>query len=86
MRFKNESGNLKVDSEGWLTYSFEQPSQNLNLHSQFSQHIGPKLNPDQKNKMFQLLLRFESLFGSIPTTTDALEHQVENSEVVFCRP
>ena len=36
--------------------------------------------------MIILLQQFEPLFSNVPSTTDVLEHQIENSEVNFLRP
>jgi hypothetical protein len=36
--------------------------------------------------MMSLLLQFETLFSNIPTTTNILKHQIENSEISFSRP
>jgi hypothetical protein len=47
-RFRNEKGNLKVDSEGWLTYTFKNSFSNKELPNQLSQQLSPDLDQKQK--------------------------------------
>jgi len=85
-KFKTEKGNLKVDSEGWLTYSLGRTESNKEILSQISNQISTELTPDQINKMKSVLLKHESLFGSFPTTTNLLVHRIEDSGISFSRP
>jgi len=77
IRFKSDKGNLKVDSEGWLTYSFKEALSNKELIEQLESHISSDLSDTQKQQMMKVLLNFKSLFSSFPSTTDIMEHQIK---------
>ena len=50
--------------------------------------INPKLNPNQFQKIKQLLTKFDSIFSDLPGSTDVLRHQIRtiNDKPINCVP